>query len=451
MPTMKVENDEWEDIPEDEHQASVPPIPGVAVARGISARRRKTASKTVYAAPPTPRRSTTSRVQREATPIVDREQLQQAVISGASYTTVYMLDVVSTAFRLLRKPLGVLLFFYLLAFLFSKLNSAFRTVVAPFCIIPGISRSPLCLDPPSPLHTDQQPKWANYTKLMDIQSATFGQLLEESVGGSGLSIEVKQAEMATSDLITLVRVSDLTSRELLAQTLGDFVQDARKTGRGLHTLSAKIGGAVDNIMAINDYALHSIEAAQSKSSVLSIWPFKSSVTKEVVLQTFNEAMSVLSAQLYRLILEAEVEIASLEKLEEYLNTIHDILTREDVSISAEKEELLSALWTKLGGNRRALRGHDHHLQLLRNLGAYRKRALAHVVAALQAMQSLSAEVEDLRERVAAPEILGDNIPIEVHLNSIKGGMERLREGRTKAKEREAQLVRRILPGIEGAN
>jgi len=66
------------------------------------------------------------------------------------------------------------------------------------------------------------------------------------VGGSGLSLEIKKAEMATSDLIALVRVSNnLRSRDMLAESLAQFVNDAKKTGRGLQKLSSKIGGAVD--------------------------------------------------------------------------------------------------------------------------------------------------------------------------------------------------------------
>jgi hypothetical protein len=58
-------------------------------------------------------------------------------------------------------------------------------------------------------------------------------------------LEIKKAEMATTDLVTLVRVSDLKSRDMLADLLARFVDDAKKTGRGLQKLSSKVGGAVD--------------------------------------------------------------------------------------------------------------------------------------------------------------------------------------------------------------
>ena len=56
---------------------------------------------------------------------------------------------------------------------------------------------------------------------------------------------LKKAEMATRDLITLVKHSKLKSRELLGQSLYAFVLDAKKAGKGLAKLTARINGAVD--------------------------------------------------------------------------------------------------------------------------------------------------------------------------------------------------------------
>lgn len=211
-------------------------------------------------------------------------------------------------------------------------------------------------------------------------------------------------------------------------------------------------------MAVNDYALHAIEEATAKSLapvsastyLKALVPFlsKSKPTKEVVTQTFTEAMNVLSSSMQRLVVEAEANLSNLDKLEERLGTLHELVSREDSSISSAKSELLSELWSRLGGNKKTLRGYDSHLVLLKNLSAYRKKALVHVVAALSTLQGMSEDMEDLRERVAAPEIAGSAIPVEVHMKSIRNGLERLKEGRTKAKEREDEAIRRILSAEE---
>jgi len=302
----------------------------------------------------------------------------------------------------------------------------------------------------SPVTSKRISQWADYPKLIDIQSKTFEQLIDDSVGGSALSLEIKKAEMATTDLISLVQISELRARDSLASSLTDFVDDAKKTGRGLQKLTSKVGGAVDNIMAVNDYALHSIESARANQpspwsfSGLMPWKPPKQTIDEVVTKTFEEAMDVLANNMQRLIIEAENNLQNLNALAERLATLHDIISREDWSLSSAKTELLAELWTKLGGNRKTLRNFENHLALLNGLGEYRKQALVHVVAALQALRAMSEDMEDMRERVAAPNLIGSNVPAEVHMKSIRMGLERLREGRIKAKKLEEDAVRRVL-------
>jgi hypothetical protein len=102
------------------------------------------------------------------------------------------------------------------------------------------------------------------------------------------------------------------------------------------------------------------------------------------------------------------------------------------------------LWTKFGKNKDAIRDTDRRLNLLKDLGDYRKQAQAHVVAALQTLNSMSEDMEDLRERVAAPELVDGRIPLHVHIESIQSGLQRLQEGRVRAKEREEEVMRKVL-------
>jgi hypothetical protein len=88
-------------------------------------------------------------------------------------------------------------------------------------------------------------KWADFPALVELQSSTFEDLLNHGVLGSSFALEIKKAEMATNNLLTLVRVSDLKSREKIVETLRDFVEDARRSVRDLQKFNAKVGGAVD--------------------------------------------------------------------------------------------------------------------------------------------------------------------------------------------------------------
>ena len=60
---------------------------------------------------------------------------------------------------------------------------------------------------------------------------------------------------------------------------------------------------------------------------------------------------------------------------------------------------------------------------------------------------LSSDLDELRERVAQPVLISDDIvPIEVHIATIRKGAQKLADGRGKAKLRERQALQRIMDG-----
>ncbi|KAJ7126825.1 hypothetical protein C8R44DRAFT_779661 [Mycena epipterygia] len=457
----------WEDI-ETEHPAGSDSVPAKeeiveefisnsrsrSPARSSASNRsspRKRRFRTVYvAAPaPSPRKIPSPAVPAPKPPNAKIALPTDQVYDGSLFIARYALDVFKIAIQLLRTPLSFLVFLWMFAFILSRISHTLRTTFAPLCYIPGISSSTLCRpDGYATPGNHQSLKWADYPTLVDVQTATIEQLLDESSSGSALALQIKKAEMATTDLVTLVRVSELRSRDMLADHLRLFVNDARTAGRALNKLNAKVSGAVDGIMAVNDYALHTIEAAQSQSppSILRhLVPWTSTTPKtDIILTTFEDSMNYLSVTMQSLIVEFELNLQNLNKLEEQLSVLYEFVSREDKSISSAKSELLGELWTKVGGNRRKLRGYEHHLHLLKGLTEYRKQALVHVVSALQTLTQMSEDVENLRERVAAPELVGSRIPVEVHIKSIQGGLERLKEGRSKAKVKESEAMKKIL-------
>lgn len=124
--------------------------------------------------------------------------------------------------------------------------------------------------------------------------------------------------------------------------------------------------------------------------------------------------------------------------------LHEITHRENKDLTAAQEDILAELWTLLGGNRGELRKMKLNLDLLKNVDRYRKKALAHVVTTLQTLHTLDADMEELRTRVAAPDIVGDKIPIEVHVKSIKAGVERLKEGQLRASLKQGEINAKML-------
>ena len=203
-----------------------------------------------------------------------------------------------------------------------------------------------------------------------------------------------------------------------------------------------------SVMAINDYVLHLIEAAQAQEPsalIRVLWPFRGlPPSRAAALAAFQQSMDVHASELQRLILETEVSSANLDALDAHLDTLHEICAREHLGLGASRDALLAELWTILGGNRDMVRTFNSNLELLRELGEYRKRAAAHVAAAAHTLQAMGEDMEDLRDRVAAPELLGETVPMEVHMKSIKAGLERLKDHRIQAREKEERMVNKIL-------
>ena len=161
----------------------------------------------------------------------------------------YVWDISSRALHHSRFMFGFLLASWITALITLQISPTLWGAVSPVCHLPFISSSNLCTvwrnTLPGKGKKAPPPRWADYPKMVDLQSKTFEQLMDESIGGSALSLEIKKAEMAITDLVAFVRLSKLKGKDTLASSLIEFVLDAKRTGRGLQKLSSKIGGTVD--------------------------------------------------------------------------------------------------------------------------------------------------------------------------------------------------------------
>lgn len=169
-------------------------------------------------------------------------------------------------------------------------------------------------------------------------------------------------------------------------------------------------------------------------------------TESILLDQYIQHTHVVEEEINKLIAEAQALLLVLNNLEDRLEVIHGIATREDMHAKALKDEILSELWTMVGGNRGKLNKMDRQLNLLQQVGIYRKNAYAHVSGTIIRLQAMGAGLEDLRERVGSPELLRDriDIPLSVHLENIQKGVERLEEGRQNARKLEDEHIRRTL-------
>ena len=84
--------------------------------------------------------------------------------------------------------------------------------------------------------------------MVELQTKTFEQILEDTVGSTNTAIDIKKAELATRDLITLVKISQLSAKDILVAALTDFIDDSRETADALHSLNAKADSSLDRLV-----------------------------------------------------------------------------------------------------------------------------------------------------------------------------------------------------------
>ena len=127
--------------------------------------------------------------------------------------------------------------------------------------------------------------------------------------------------------------------------------------------------------------------------------------------------------------------------------LHEVTHRDARNLKVQREaadQLFEWLGFKIRINPDATRKIDLDLDLLKNVENYKRKALAHVTVILETLHTLDAGVEELRARMAAPDIVEDKILLEVHIMNIKAGVDRLKEGQVRASMRYASNVDKVL-------
>jgi hypothetical protein len=88
-----------------------------------------------------------------------------------------------------------------------------------------------------------------------------------------------------------------------------------------------------------------------------------------------------------------------------------------------------------GTNRQQL---SHLWTLLADLSGYRGKAMAHVRVSLMRLEKMQSDLEDLRDHMARPGVLAEagmeGLPLEVQMETIRRGVDRLKGSMERAKE-----------------
>lgn len=386
------------------------------------------------------------------------------------------LEVLIGAVKLLKTPITYVVAAWLLLGFFVMLRNlvtgSIMNALSPICRVPGTSLLglPFC-DSPIPVEfQENQEAPVEFDKLMSVQDQ-FGEILEYSAHGAALSVNLHRAESSVRSLREITRWSDMPSRNELLFEFGEFVETAQKAGWDIARLQSHIGRVCDWMISTNKWTLRSLESiadtqtptiqgpiAKFMSKMLS--PFQPlAYTRSKLMDHYLTHMSLIEDQISALASESRSLHELLLVLEDRLDRIHSIAIRDGIQVQDNKEELLAQILTALGFNRKELRRFEKDLAILGKVELLRDMAAAHVSVTSSKLQSVQAELTELRERVRSVDMMREReiVPLAVHIEHLNDGVERLSFGRAEAKKLEAELIRDAKEGfgkerlIEGKN
>lgn len=379
----------------------------------------------------------------------------------------WVYDITRGALGKLKTPLSyflaIYLFIGLLIFFRNLLTSSIYSALSPICRIPGSSllSLPMCYSEASVQYRGDESPPVQFDQLMSVQSK-FEAVLEESAGGVSLPLDMKRSETSIRDLRQVVRYSNLHSKNELVLEFDGFVETARIASSDLQKFNSHVGRSVDNILATARWTKRVLEGIAirdgSKGAIVSFFqdkfltPFQPlKFTEDTLLDQYVQYTRIIEQEIHRLIDEAQALLRVLQNLEDRLDVIHGIAVRDDLHAQSSRAEVLSQLWTTVGGNRSKLGKFNSQLRLLRQVNTYRQLAIAHVSGTMIKLQGMGAELEELRERVGGVELLGGSrgVPLSVHIENIELGVERLEQGRNRAKGVENEKLMKTLERGKG--
>ena len=400
----------------------------------------------------------------------DRNSQNQALADFMSYVKPMLswtYDVLGGTLHTLKTPISYLLAIWLLigllVFLRNLFFSSLYAAMSPICRVPGTSllKLPMCQSPISAKYSGEDHPPVQFDQLMTVQGK-FEEVLQESAGGVSLPMDMKRGETSIRDLRQIVRFSQLHSKNELVLEFDGFIETARIASYDLQKFNSHVGRGVDNILATARWTkrvLDDIAERDASQGALSSFfndkllaPFQPlRFTEYTLLDQYIQHTRVVEDEINRLVTEAQALLLVLQNLEDRLDVIHGIAIRDNLHAQGGRNEILSQLWTMLGGNRHKLGKFDSQLNLLGQVNTYRQNAIAHVGGTLIKLQSMGTELEELRERVGSVELLGGKrgVPLSLHIENIEMGVERLERGRRGAKELENEELRKTLERGKG--
>ncbi|KIK20273.1 hypothetical protein PISMIDRAFT_13104 [Pisolithus microcarpus 441] len=272
---------------------------------------------------------------------------------------------------------------------------------------------------------------------MAIQTELSG--LEGLLSGTSkilpLVRSLTEAWISIGDLIVLVKSSVLDSRVALAKELTTIATDTNAAARGLQKIFAQVQGTVDVMQAVNKNLLHLLQHCILPISVLSAYCYTvgnslssndCAASDHHITQAFEQMLFQFQLTLSSLIHRVVQVQGSLDGIESHLGFIRELAAMESNTLAVEHSEVLAALLTFLGLNRRQIEMLESKRRSLQDITHYRAEATWYVTNTLAGLMELEEALEVLRSMVQGAGLI-DGVSMEVIIHALMKGTDRLRQ------------------------
>ena len=385
----------------------------------------------------------------------------------AEAVLAWVLAVLGGALQALKRPLSYIVAIYMLVGLLivlqNILTSKISTALSPICRVPGVHfliprlcESPIQLNLSGP--SVPQPE---FDELMSVQNK-FEDLLQQTGDDYAIPAFMKQSQLAMRDVREVVRFSQLRSKHELVFEFNTFIDAASQASWDLETFNSHVGRTVDKVLLTARWTQRALDDIAGPNGTRGrIGRFVSTVlapfqpvkyTEDVVLDQYIKHSDAVQNEISDLLGEAQAVFALLRSLEETLDAVHGIAVRDTQYAEASRDEVLALLWTKLGGNSKQVNKFESDLRTLKKIATYGQAAYTHIAAAVLKLQAMSAEIDQLKERLVSVDPIPGRpeIPLSIHLENIQMGVQRLEEARAVTRDKRAEYSRQVMDKARGA-
>ena len=176
------------------------------------------------------------------------QDLRDILLTLPTHFLLCMTGVLGTVVRMMKYPISIILAIIACTYALAIMSDPVRFALAPMCSIPVVSLVCLAIAPAEPSRSsnpERSPLWANFQKLMKVESEALEFFIDETAELFALAFKIEEAGMEISDLVTRVRVSNMGRREALAESLSEFEKDAPTMGHGLTRFGYSVGSSID--------------------------------------------------------------------------------------------------------------------------------------------------------------------------------------------------------------